>query len=207
MIDKKEIGAFAIILVVLAVSSSLFNINVFPTMILAFLAIIAINLGAKKIAAYYLDSEIEIKPWQIQRYGLNKRGNSKSSIPIGIFLPIIFSIISLGNVVWLASLVFDVKPRVSASSKRHGLYSFSEITESHIGNIAAISVFVTLLAAVLGYFLGFTTFARLSIFYAFFNMIPAWDLDGNKVFFGNIVIWSFLSTLVLIGLGYAFFLT
>jgi hypothetical protein len=37
-------------------------------------------------------------------------------------------------------------------------------------------------------------------------MLPIADLDGNKIFFGSIVIWSFLAVLVLIGLGYIFLL-
>ena len=60
--------------------------------------------------------------------------------------------------------------------------------------------------AVLGYLVGFTEFARLNIFLAFFSMIPISDLDGNKIFFGSQIMWSFLAAITLIGLGYAFFL-
>lgn len=206
MINQKEIGSLILITIILAITISLFNFGAFFAVFLAIFLVILINTISKKIAAFYLDSEIEIKPWQIQRYGLSRKGDSKSPIPIGIFLPIIISIITLGNVFWLASLVFEVKPKAYRAAKRHGLYSFSEITENHIGIIAAFGILITLIAAVVGYFLGFTTFARLGIFYAFFNMIPIFDLDGNKIFFGNIVNWSFLATLVLIGVGYIFFL-
>lgn len=207
MINQKEIGSLALIMVVLAISISLFNFSVFLGVLLAVFLILLINSAAKKIAAYYLDSEIEIKPWQIQRYGLSKKGRIKGPIPIGVFLPVLLSLITVGNFAWMASLVFDIKPKIYRAAKRHGLYSFSEITESHIGMIAAVGILVSLLAAVVGYLLGFPIFARLSIYYAFFNMIPIFDLDGNKIFFGNVVNWSFLATLVLIGLGYAFFLT
>jgi Zn-dependent protease len=54
--------------------------------------------------------------------------------------------------------------------------------------------------------MGFSEFSRLSIYFAFFNMIPISDLDGNKIFFGSLILWSFLAALVLIGLGYVFFL-
>ena len=59
---------------------------------------------------------------------------------------------------------------------------------------------------IISYLLGYPDFARLNLYLAFFNMIPISDLDGNKIFFGSIVLWSFLATIVLIGLGLAFFL-
>ena len=46
----------------------------------------------------------------------------------------------------------------------------------------------------------------INFWFAFFNMLPISELDGNKIFFGSIVFWSFLAILTLIGLGYAFLL-
>jgi len=208
MLGKKEIGTFILVVIVLAATISfLRTTNAFLDILLAVFLILLLNVIAKKIAAYYLESEIEIKPWQMERYGFKKHQYFKKPIPIGIFLPILVSIISVGKLIWMASMVFEVKPKVYRAVKRHGLYSFSEMTEAHIGMIAAAGVLINLIAAVIGYFLGFPTFARLSIYFAFFNIIPFSDLDGNKIFFGNIVLWSFLATLALIGLGYAFFLT
>jgi len=80
------------------------------------------------------------------------------------------------------------------------------MTEMHIGIIAAVGVITSLFFAVIGYLLGFTEFARLSIFFAFFSMLPFSELDGNKIYFGSFVLWSFLAALTLIGLGYAFLL-
>ena len=58
----------------------------------------------------------------------------------------------------------------------------------------------------IGYLLGFTEFSKLSIYYALFNMFPISSLDGNKIFFGNIVLWSFLASLVVIGLLFMVFI-
>ena len=41
---------------------------------------------------------------------------------------------------------------------------------------------VALIFGVVGYFLGFQEFAKLSLGFAFFNMIPLSNLDGNKIF-------------------------
>ncbi|MBL7059296.1 hypothetical protein ISS08_02490, partial [Candidatus Pacearchaeota archaeon] len=100
----------------------------------------------------------------------------------------------------------DVKAKVYRAAKRHGLYSFSEMTEYHLGLIAASGIFINLILAIIGYVIGFPLFAKLNIYYALFNMIPISDLDGNKIFFGSLVLWSFLAALTLIGLGYALFL-
>src|SRR3989344_5153389 len=123
-----------------------------------------------------------------------------------LIILIILAILTFGRVVWMASLVFEVKPTTYRAAKRHGLYSYSEMTEAHIGYIAAVGILANLFFAFIGYLLGFSEFSRLSIFYVFFNMLPFSDLDGNKVFFGNIILWSFLAALTLIGLAYAFFL-
>jgi len=207
MLGKKEIGALIIITLVLSLTIGFLKIDLLAEILLSVFLLLVLNIAAKKIAAFYLDSEIEIKTWQIERYGFKSHNYFKRPFPMGIFLPIIVSLISLGNLFWMASMVFEVKPKVYRASKRHGLYSFSEMTEAHIGLIAVAGVLVSLVTAVIAYFLGFPVFARLSIYYAFFSMLPLSDLDGNKIFFGNMVLWSFLAALVLIGLGYAFFLT
>ncbi|MDP3991943.1 MAG: hypothetical protein Q8P79_00335 [Nanoarchaeota archaeon] len=207
MLEKKEIGTLALVTLVLALTISFLKTDILLGVLLAVFLVLVLNVAAKKVAAFYLDSEIEIRPWQMERYGWKTKQYFKKPFPIGVFLPIIVSLFSLGNLFWMASMVFDVKPTVYRAAKRHGLYSFSEMTEDHIGMIAAAGVFINLIAAVFAYFLGFPTFARLSVYYAFFSMLPLSDLDGNKIFFGNMVLWSFLATLVLIGLGYAFFLT
>jgi len=80
------------------------------------------------------------------------------------------------------------------------------MTEEHIGWIAAAGIAANLLFAVVGYLIGFSELARISIYFAFFNMLPLSDLDGNKIFFGSRILWSFLAALVLIGVGYALLL-
>lgn len=208
MIVKEEIGSFVVITIVLAASFSfLTSFDVFLNALLAVFLVLFLNTFAKKVAAYYLESEIYVRPWSIDRYGFARDKYFEKPFPIGIFLPIIFAIITKGNFLWMASLVFDVKPKITRASKRHGLYSFSEMTEHHLGLIAATGVIINVLAGIVGYFLGFPLFAKLNIFLAFYNILPFSDLDGNKIFFGNMVFWSFLATVILIGLGYAFFLT
>lgn len=208
MFNKKEI------IIILAITLILgFLISVVETMeiflysLLAIFLIITINIISKKIMSYYLDTEIEIKLWEITQFGVKAHQHFKKPFPAGAFVPIISKVIlfAIPKFVWMGSLIFNVKPKIYKAAKRHGLYSFSEITESQVGVIASAGIIANLLAAIIAYLIGFPEFSRLSIFYAFFNMIPFSDLDGNKIFFGNIVLWSFLASFVLIGIIFTIF--
>lgn len=209
MLNKKEIIAVLITTIILAFAITLIQTwEIFLYVLISVFAILLINIIAKKVASFYLDSEIEIKLWEIKRYGVKAHWHLKRPFPAGAFLPVISKLLlfPINSFVWMASLVFDVKAKTYRAAKRHGLYRFTEMTEEHIGLIAAAGIFINLAAAVIGYLIGFPLFAKLNIYYAFFNMIPISDLDGNKIFFGNLVLWSFLAALTLIGLGYALLL-
>jgi hypothetical protein len=208
MLNKKEVIIIIVTTLILAFSVSFINFswNVFLYALLSVFIILALNIIAKKAMGYYVESDVEIKLWEMQRYGFKAHEYFKKAIPIGAILPVLASVITLGHFKWLASTVFEVKPKVHRAAKRHSLYNFSEMTEYHIGLIAAAGVVINLAAAVVAYLLGFTEFARLNIFFASFSMIPLSDLDGNKIFFGSLTLWAFLATLTLIALAYAFLL-
>jgi len=208
MINKKEIAILALIIVIISLSVAI-SANIIQewkttlAILLSVSIVILFNVFTKKFIAYNLDSEIEMRVWEIGKYKSNKK-----PFAIGAFLPLISKIIlfPFNSFVWMASLVFDVKPKTYRAAKRFGLYTFSEVTEYHLGLIAAAGVLINILISVISYFLGFELLARLSMYYAFFNIIPLSDLDGNKIFFGSKIMWSFLASLVLIGMLFAIFL-
>jgi hypothetical protein len=213
MINKKEAFIIALIIVITTLSLSL-SINLieeWKSVFFTFLVVSAVilsNVFIKKFTAYQLDSEIEMKVWEVGRFGFSKDKHSKKPFPLGAFLPLVSKIIffPFKSFVWMASLVFDVKPRVYRSARRFGLYTFSEVTEYHLGIIAASGILINLVLAGVGYFLGFPLLARLSMYYAFFSILPISDLDGNKIFFGSKIMWSFLASVVLIGMLLAIFI-
>ncbi len=212
MINKREVLIIALILIILTLSLNLsLNFVGWKTILYTFLAvsvIVLVNIFVKKLIAYRLDSEIEMKIWEIGKFGFTRDKHSKKPVPIGAILPLISRVIflPLNSFIWMASLVFDVKPRIYRGAKRFGLYTFSEVTEYHLGLIAASGIIINLIMAIAGYFLGFPLFARLNIYFAFFNMLPISELDGNKIFFGNLLLWSFLASLVMIGMLFAIFI-
>jgi len=205
MLNKKEIAAILVTAIILSFAISLIeSAEIFFYTLLSIFLVIIINITAKKITAFNFDSEIEIKLWEISRYGFKAKKYFKNPFPAGAFFPIIFAVLSFGYLAWMASIIFNVKPKICQSAKRHGLYNFSEVTESQFGKIAAAGILANLAFAIIGYLIGFSEFAKLNIFYAFWNILPISDLDGNKIFFGNLVLWSFLATLILVGLSFAF---
>jgi Zn-dependent protease len=210
MFTKNEVVAILISTVVIA-----FSVNFVTNGIIAFLwtllatfVVIMVSVLAKKVMGFYLETETESRLWDIYWFGWKQHQHFKKPFPIGAILPLISKIIllPLKGFIWMATLVFDVKPKSYRAAKRHGLYTFSGMTEEHIGYIAAAGIVANLIFAVIGYLVGFTEFARLNIYYAFFNILPLSKLDGNKIFFGNIVLWSFLTTLTLLGLFFSIFI-
>jgi len=207
MLTRKEIVSIAVIALILAFSISLMKtFELFVYTLIAIIFVILINITAKKITSYYHEAEIESSIWEFKRYGFKAHSHFKKPIPIGAFLPLITTFLTFGYLTWMGSLVFEVKPKIYRAVKRHGYYSYSELTERHIGLIAASGIAANLIFALIGYLVGFPDFARFNIYYAFFNMLPIANLDGNKIYFGSVVMWSFFAALVLIGVGYALLL-
>jgi len=205
MIRPKEIISILVVSLIFALTISLLiDVITFIYAFISMFIIIFVSILVKEMTAFWFDSEIETNLWEIKQYGFSRKRKFKNAFPAGIFLPLIVTTLSFGTLYWFASLVFEVKPKGYRAAKRHELYSFSEITEWHIGLIASSGIAVCLILAIAGYLAGLEDFAKLSIFYAFFNLLPISNLDGNKIFFGNLVIWSFLTILALIGLGYVF---
>ena len=202
MLNRKEVIALTIIILIFTLAISLIrSTEVFLFTLLSFFLIILINVSAKKIMASYYDSEIEMRIWEIKRYGFSPRKRFSNPLLAGAIFPLISVVFLQGYLVWMASLVFDIKPKISRAVKRHGLYSFSEMTEGHIGLIAAAGIVANLFFALVGYLIGLPSimnFTFLSIWFVLFNMLPLSDLDGNKIFFGSFALWVFLTVIIAI---------
>lgn len=206
MFKKEEITGIIVITLILSFLTSLGEpMKNLLYALLSFFIIILVNSLAKKITAFYLESEITLKIWEARRFGYRSHHYFKKPFPAGAIIPFISKIFffPLNNLIWMASLSFDVESKTYRASKRHGLYSFSEITENHIGLIAAAGIFGNLFFAVIAYLIGFPQemeFIQLSLLYSLFNLIPWSNLDGNKLFFGNLVLWALIATITLLGI-------
>lgn len=165
------------------------------------LIIIALNVIAKKITAYYFESDIQISFWSWYQFWFRKDSHFKKPIPM-LWVPLILTFLSRGLFWWLAILSFDVKAKTERVSRRHGLYRFTEMTDWHIALIAVAGIIVNLFAAVVFYFAGLETLAKLSIYYSVWSIVPISNLDGTKILASSRILWFTMFVILAIFLGW-----
>ena len=105
MITKKESLQILLAIISISLALSLFRgLDLIPTIALSVFFVILINVLAKKISAFYLESEIEFESWKIERFGERPSQRFNKPFLAGLIFPIITSIISLGNFVWMSKI-------------------------------------------------------------------------------------------------------
>lgn len=166
--------------------------------------LVIVNVFAKKAMAHALDADVEHEIWLWSRYGFKPNQHTPKPIPMGVMLPVVGSAISLGTLKLLTLLTYEAKALKRRAAKRFGYYSFTEITDRHAALIGGAGITATLLLSLVSYFIpGGEPLAKLSAYYAFFNMIPISKLDGAQIFSGSRVIWTVLAIITLIFGAYA----
>lgn len=195
----------AAILVFTAVSGFYFALKKdWDSVSLAFLfsvIIIVVNISAKKIMAGMLDSDIEHEIFKWQRYGLRKAWYFRKPIAIGILLPLIVSVFSLGLIKLTTFLTFETRAKKIRASRRFGFYSYTEMTDWHNGLIGAAGIVSVLILSLISYltpYSGLEYLSKLSAYYAFWNILPISKLDGAQIFFGSRTLWTTLAVVTLI---------
>lgn len=157
--------------------------------------IIFTSVLVKKITAFLLDSDVEHEIWHMERYGFHPAYYLKTPVPIGIVLPLFFTLFSIGALKFMAILTYETRALKHRASKRFGFYSFAEMTDWHHALIGASGIFFILLLSFVTYLLPGTNLEYLSKFaayYAFWNLIPISKLDGAQIFFGSRILWTTL---------------
>ena len=172
-------------------------------------AIILVAVFSKKIMADFLDASVEHKIWGTRRYWFRPHDYLNIEIPLGIILPIFFSFFSIGYLKVMTLLTFETQALKRRVAKRHGFFSFTEMTDWHDGLIGAAGIFSILLLALIAYLLpipALETLSKLAAYYAFFNMLPIGALDGYKILNGSRVLYTTLAIVTLIFTAYALLL-
>ena len=194
---------FTIILaaIILALVVSFKNTAILYPAILSFLIIIIINVLAKKIVAYYFETDIKVKFWTLYQYGIRKDMHFKKPVPM-VWFPLLITLFSKGLIFWLGILEFDVKAKPERASRRHGLYRFTQVTEWDIALITVWAMAANLIVAIVAYIAGFELFAKLSIYFIAWSIIPFGRLDGAKIFYASRGLWITIFTVAVIVLGW-----
>lgn len=195
MFTKKEIAGIIIAALIMGFVIGWYeDINYSPIIFLIALLIILVNVIAKKIAAPHYCIKIEHKILGFQRFGFPERSKLKRPFPIGLVLPFIVALFSLGFIKMFTILQFDYENfKKKRALRKSGLYRYSEVNESDVGFTAAWGFWALILLSLIGYFAGMPELTKYPIYYGIWNLIPLGQLDGTKLFFGSFVHWLLLS--------------
>ena len=174
------------------VSLSDFSFEAWGKFSLLGLAILLTNIIAKKLVAYYLGCEVEVFPWQIQRFWIYKNSYFKSPVPVWLLWPVFVAWMTAGRIWWLVVLNFEVLAKKSKISKK-----FAELTEWELALIAASGIIANLIVAAASQAYGFVEFRNMNLWFVFFNMLPFAGHDGGKIFFGGRFFYVFMLTIAL----------
>lgn len=200
--NGNEIFIIVLASIVLAITASFKNTGIFYTALVSFLIIIGINVLVKKIIGYNFETAIKTKFWSWYQYGLRTDMHFKKAVPM-LWLPLVLVLFTKGFFLWLGILEFDVAAKTERVSRRHGLYRFTEVTEWHMALIATWALAANLILAIAGYIMGFELFAKLSIYFISWSIIPIAGLDGSKIFYGSKILWTIVFTIAMLFLALA----
>ena len=196
MFTKKELFWILIASAIIAFAFSFFkdmekflNVSVFALYFLYALIILFASIIVKKLVAMYLQVKIEHKLAWWKRFFIYERSYFRKPIPIGILLPLSVTLISGGIMKVLTILQYDVSAKKSRITKKRSYPRFSELTEWDIGLIGIWGIGTVLFISLLSLIIGQTELAKMAALYSFWNMIPLFNLDGTKIFFGSRLAW------------------
>lgn len=206
--ENKELAQiFSAILLMFIVSGAAFAISgkafsVLQVFVFSFI-VVGVPVIAKNIIAFGLDASVEHKTWGVYNFGFGNSQHFKEEQPFGVYIPIIFSVLTLGFLKVMTFLTYETRALKYRAAKRFGFYSYTEITDWHNGLIGASGVIVLWIIAAIGYLPGWEFLAKMASYYAFWNMIPVSDLDGTQIFFGSRVLWVVMAIITLVFCFYA----
>ncbi len=204
MLKKREVSniGFTFVLMSLIIASRDFKItlNSISQGLIYSAIILAAVILAQNLMARERDIVIEHSLWKMWRYGIYKRMHTQSPIPMGAILPILLSFFSMGLIKCFTFLQFDaIKTLPGKIAKRIGKYRFTGIMEWDLALIGFFGICAALLISLISNFLGAEPLARYAVYYAIANIIPFGQLDGSRIFFGSIPLYT--TTLVLTSLS------
>jgi len=198
MFTKKEITWVIITILIMSFIIGFTEEFTVTSILIAFI-IISTSLIAKKLASKYFYVEIQHEMWKFRRYGFLERSRFKKPFPIGIVLPFLMTIFSLGLIRPLTFLEFKSKSSKLRILRTRGVICRTlDVKESDLGLISAAGFWGLLFLSFLGILLGIPMLIKYPVYYALWNLIPVSNLDGAKLFFGSFFNWVLLTVLNLI---------
>ena len=197
----KEFTTVIIAALVLGLTVAYKDHDIFYYAATSFLIIITLNVFIKKLSGYYLETGVRTKFWSWYYFGFRKDFHFKKPVPM-VWLPLLLVLFTRGFFWWLNILEFDVEAKTERVSRRHGLYRFTEVTEWHIAWIIGWALMANFALAIIAYIAGFELFAKLSVYFIAWNLIPISGFDGAKLFYASRAFWIISASIAIIVLGW-----
>lgn len=170
--------------------------------LLIFTLIISTSIAAKKLVAKRHAIKIEHRDWILIQWWFLRRTYFKKKLHLGLIAPVFIAIFTIGYLKPFAFFQFesenDEERRIL---KKHGFRSKTSkelINEEDYGYTAAAGMYALLILATIGSLLSMylpsfgSELTKYSLFYGLWNLLPAGQLDGAKIFFGTTLQWTFL---------------
>lgn len=184
-------------ILVLAILFSFKSLAAFPKYLGFFAIIILVSVFAKKLMGYFVEVDVKSEIWDFRRYWLLEYHKLSKPLPIGILLPLILYVFSYGTFKWLGILQTEFKAKATKKIRKRKGWSFPELRELDVALICFAGILSSLLLAFISFSFS-RELALLSLFYAFFNILPIGKLDGIKLFFSSRNIY-FITILAIAG--------
>jgi len=181
--------------------------------LLIFAIIIFASVIAKRFAANRYALRIEHTFWEFSRWWFLKRSYLKRPVPLGLILPFVLGLFTLGALKPFTFFQFNAQNlphirRLRAVGHRRALRKEAYfINETDLGYTAAAGFYTLLALALIGaiisaYFENSFTMelTKFALYYGIWNLLPLSNLDGAKLFFGVFYGWVFITALYIISL-------
>lgn len=193
------LSAFIVLTIVIGFKDLVhMNVEGIGTALLFSFLILAVNWGAKKMAARSLDADVEHDLWYASRYGFKPGWHLARQAPLGIIVPLVVSAFSLGAAKCMTLLTYQTSALKRRAARRFGFYSFTEMTDWHNALVGAAGIIGVLLLAIISYMGAIDGLPSMAIYYAFWNMAPWSKLDGAQIAMGSRVLYTALALVTIV---------
>lgn len=199
--NKKEIIWIIVSIIIFTFIAIFPNQDPPLLLIISPLIIVLTNVITKKYAANYFNLKITYNVWGLQQYWFTTKSHFKKSIPMGLIIPFFLSFFSLGLIKAFTFLQFDYEDNGKRRMlKRRGRIRRQEINETDPAFTAAWGFYALLILAIIAAIFKLPELARYSLYYGAWNLLPISNLDGTKLFFGNLFNWIVLAIIFFISI-------
>ncbi|HIH25502.1 hypothetical protein J4476_00145 [Candidatus Woesearchaeota archaeon] len=132
------------------------------------------------------EAKSEYTIWNVKKFWF-KGAESKKGMPFGILLALIVVIVSKGKLFFTAIGEHKLNENIEHRTGRRRIH----LQDYERAMICLYSIWSGVILAIIGAATGIKMLITINFFLIIFNYLPIGDLDGAKIFFGNLFLYVF----------------